>query len=537
MNPATNNILDNARIGLSKGVHTCADAVRGTIGGAGKNVIIRKDLYPYYISTKDAFSIIQATHCEDPLEKQAVDMMRDATDSMNKIAKDGRTAMCILTDAILQETEKQQADPMQVEKEINELLPFIEKSIDEQTRQVDVKDIEAVARTASNSDRIAKIIGEVYQTQGKDCIINHIESSGTLKDYVLYHDGVRFQGTGFLTDSFVHDEEAKKDKRSEKRAVYENPMILVTKRKITKESDIDPYLLMFKRLTQGVNDKLFKELFPKGDPNTLIIFTDDMGETVATELVKLHKSGTMNICIVKAPVLWKEYVFEDFAKCVGATIVEDATGVDFKNLALSHLGTCDKIVIDKEETIINGTADLTEHLQNLKEKGDDDSMRRVWWLTTKTATIRLGATNEGELSNLRLACTDAVFSCQAALQSGVCAGAGVCLFNVAQHTLTPLLQAVLRAPLLQILKNGGIDLSKRTEFEIGDELGYDTKNNKPVNVFEAGIVDSALVVKNSIRNSIGIASIILKTDKLIDLPHKSFEDKQLELLSSKRSPF
>lgn len=510
-----NNIKDFARKGIINGINICKEAVCGTIGGAGRNVIIRQQDYPYYISTKDAFSIIQSIKCEDPLERQAVDMMRDATDSMNKIAKDGRTAMCLITDAILQETEKQGADPIQVEKEINELLPTIEAEIDKQTKQITVEEVENVARTASNSEHIGKLIGDIYKKQGRECIINHIENSGTTESYVIYHDGVRFKDTCLVSESFVHDEEAIKDKRAEKRAVYEKPLILVTKRKITKESEIDPILQVAKQKERD-----------------LVIFTDDMDSKIVTLLVDLHKSKKMNICLIRPPIVWKDYIFEDFAKCVGATIVEDATGITYKNLGLSHLGTCDKIVVD-EECILTGTQDLTEHITRLKQRGDDDSLRRVAWLNTKTATIRLGATNEGELSNLRLACQDAVYSSQAALQYGIVAGGGIALFVVAGGLQNDVLKKALISPFMQIINNANMKNGSFT----GD-FGYNTKTGKwGVNMFREGIVDSSLVVKNSVRNAIKIASIVLRTDKLIDIPKKSMEEMQLEILSKQRNPF
>lgn len=516
-----NNIHNFARAGLSNGMNICKDATCGTIGAAGKNVIIRQEFYPYYISTKDAFSIIQSIKCNDPLEKQAVDMLRDATDSMNKIAKDGRTAMCLINDAILQTSAHLGANPIAIEKAINDLIPEIDKLIDDQTRECTVDMVEAVARTASNSDRIAKILGSVYKTQGKDCIVNYIEASGTLEDYVIFHDGVRFQGTGFLSDSFVHDPQAKKDKRTEKRAVYENPTILVTKNKIQVDADIAP---------------LIDSLFAQGKKD-LIIFTNDMDSSVATNLVNTHKAGQMNICIIKAPTLWPELVFEDFAKCVGATIVEDATGIRLgADLPLAALGTCAKIVIDKDETIINGGADISDHIAELKKAGDDNSLRRVWWLSAKTATIRLGATNEGELSNLRLAAQDAVFSSQAALQSGIVPGGGVALLNVSGMIKDPVLKKAFEAPARQIRKNAGLE---EINYLYGpkDVMGLNALTLKDVDMFKAGIVDSALVVKNSVRNAIKIASIVLKTDKLIDIPEKTMQELQLEILGKQRGPF
>lgn len=495
------NIHAEAQKGIASGIAICRKAVEGTIGGAGTNAIIKQDFYPYYIQTKDAFSIIQSIHCEHPLERLAIDMMKDATDSMNKRSKDGRTTMCILTDEILKVAYQERKTGQEAEKELNSLLPLIDKAIDGQTRPITVDDVEAVATTAADSERLGKLIASIYKKAGKDCMINHIEASGTWQDEVLFTEGVRFVDTGFLSPYMVHDEEAKKEGRTEKRAVYYNPAVLVTKRKIMTEMDIAP--LIDSLLKQGKKD--------------LVIFTDDMDSNVATALVNTHKAGIMNICIIKAPVLWKQYVFEDFAKVTGSTIVEDATGVTFKNLAFDHLGTCGKIVIDKEETIVTGIADITEHIEDLKKQDNEDSKLRLWWLTTKTATIRLGATNEGELSLLRLKAEDAIHSSKLALEGGVVAGGGVALKNVAKQLQSPF-SSVLEAPFKQIAQNTGMD-EQTFEKQIPEN-----------------ILDAAIVTKNAIRNAIGIASRVLTTDVFLDLPKKTKEEMELEILQAKRNP-
>ncbi len=523
------NIYEFARKGITNGINICRRAVEGTIGGKGTNAIIRQEFYPFYIQTKDAFSIIQAIRCEDPLEKQAVDMMKDATDSMNKRSKDGRTTMCILTDEILQESEKSGKSGLVIERELAELLSEIEKVIDTQTRPITVDEVEAVATTAADSPRLGKLIAGIYQKAGKDCIINHIEASGTFEDDVQYTEGVHFTDTGFLSPYMVRDEEARKEGRTEKKAIYEKPAILITKRKIQSDDDIAPLveaLMKYKR--------------------DLVIFTNDMDSGVATNLVNTHKAHNdpnspmfnklINICIVKAPTLWPQYVFEDFAKCTGATIVEDASGITFKNLALDHLGSCGKITVDREEVIIEGTADIREHVAELKALGDEDSLRRVWWLTTKTATIRLGANNEGELSFLRLKTEDAIHSSQLALNHGIVAGGGVALLNVAGVISNPIIKKALEGPARQIRKNAGLP---EVNYLYGgkDIRGLDAKTGEDVDMFKAGIVDSAIVVKNAVRNAIAIASRVLTTNVLIDIPRRSPEELQLEILSKRRTPF
>ena len=492
------NILTGANYGVANGINICRHAVDITLGGKGKKVTIKQEFYPYYLRTKDAFSIIQAIKCEDPLEALAVDMMKDATDSMNKRSKDGRTTMTILADEILQGVQSCQDKTIDWEKELTDLIPFVEQEIDKQTKQITVDEVESVARTASDSERLGKLIGDVYKKQGAECIINHIESSGTFDDEVEYTNGVHFTNTGFVAPAFVHDEQAVKEGRREVKAIYENPTILVTKNKIN-EIDIDP--LLSKLVQQGKKD--------------LIIFAHDMDNEMVRKLIATHQAKILNICVVKAPIVYHDLVFEAFAKSVGATIIEDATGKTFKNMTFDDLGTCSRIEIEKEEIVLNPSVDLSDYKAELKEKGDDDSLRKLFWLNTKTAKIKLGAINEGELSLLRLKATDAVHSSQLALQYGVVKGAGQCLASIElpNTNFGSIMKQVLEAPRKQIIKN------MNTE------------------IVEENIVDASAVVKNAFKNAVGVALGAIDTPIYLDLPKRTAEDLQLEILGRQRMNF
>jgi chaperonin GroEL len=291
----------------------------------------------------------------------------------------------------------------------------------------------------------------------------------------------------------------------------------------------------------------FLKKFIAAGRKDLIIFTSDMDNEVIRRLINTHQSKAMNICVVKAPIIFKDMVFEDFAKATGATIVEDATGVSFNNLNLQHLGTCDRIEIEKEEIVLNPSVDLTEHIADLKAKGDEDSLRRVFWLTTKTAKIKLGAVNEGELSLLRLSALDAIHSSQLALQGGIVAGGGVALLNAGRLD-NKLMREVLQAPMKQIIINSNVEVPKDLFLQYGSSLegspeykkiqfGFNAKTRKDENMFEAGIVDSAIVQKNAIKNAIHIALRAITTNTFIDLPKRSTEDLQLEILGRQMRNF
>lgn len=505
------NIHKNALVGIANGINICADAVRGTMGARGMNVFIEQEFYPFHIITNDGATIIDNIVLADPLEKRGHALIKEATDRSNKNAGDGSTTTVVLLDAILQEAMKTGLSGLEIKRSIDECLPIIEKSIDEQKKIIEPTDVGAVATISGESKELGKTLTEIYSFIGRDGII-HLEPSGTFNTSFSFIEGVRFSDTGYLSPFMVHDESAQKDGKKETKAVYENPTILVTKRKIQTLNDINPIL---ERLgEEGKKD--------------LVIFTDDMDSGVAAVMVEAHKNHIFNILIIKAPVLWKNFVFEDFAKITGATIVEDTSGITFKNLEMKHLGTCGKIIVDKDETVVIGISDISDHIDALtedaKENGNSyESERRLGWLRTKTAILKLGANSESELSYLRLKAEDAINASRLALQDGIVAGGGVALLNASarmpQTIGGRIMKIALEAPARQIRDNAGL---KQVNYLYSgtDRRGIDANTGEDVDMWETGIVDAAKVTKNAVRNAIGVASTVLTGSIALSIPPK-----------------
>lgn len=518
LNNYKTNVLANALQGMANGIDIATKVVAPTMGAKGTNVVIEREMYPYSEVTNDGATIIDSLQFEDPCERRGLQFLKEAVARSNSNAGDGSTTTCVLVNAIIQEGIKSGTKGLEIKESLDSLLPIIIEKIDEQKHPITVNEVEQVGTIAGESESIGKLLGEIYKEIGADGII-HPEGSGTYQTSYSTIKGVRFINTGYLSPYLVHDDEAVKQGRKEVKAVYENPTILVTKRKIDKISDIDPLI----RVLQSQDKK------------NLVIFTDDMDSSVASLLIKAHKEKVFNILIIKAPVLWKKFVFEDFAKCVGATIIEDSSGItSFKNLPLAVLGTCEKLTTDENETVLIGIKDIGDHIAELKTKDDTDSKVRLTYLTQKTALLKIGSQSETELTYLRLKWEDAIHSSRLALKDGIVAGGGVCLLNVADQLPEGIMREALKAPILQIKKNAGNE--NRFEGE-GDFQGFDAKTGKMVNMFDAGIVDSATIVKQAVKNAIGIASTVLTTNHLVALPKRSAEDLQLEILGKQRAPF
>ena len=488
--------------GMLIGINKVVDAIKLSYGPKGINAVIQSDLFPGHLVANDCETIIQAMHLEDPIEMMGLSLLKELSNKSHRDSGDGRKTCILIASEILNSGFKSDLSGMELKRELDNLIPIIENEIDKQKQTITEEEVYKVATIAGESKEIGELLGGIYKQIGKDGIII-LEGSGTFNTSYSTIDGIRFTDSGYLSPYMVHDESARKDGRKETKAIYENPTILVTKKKISHLNDINPLITTLNK--QGKKD--------------LVIFTDDMDSGVASIMVKAHQDKIMNILIIKAPVLWKNFIFEDFAKVTGATIVEDATGINFKNLEPKHLGTCEKITVDKEETVVISNRDISEHIAELKADASNDSKLRLSWLQTKTAILKLGANSESELSYRRLKCEDAINASRLALKDGVVEGGGRSLFLVADlltHTVGgEILNRALKAPHDQNLKNMGLEC-----WNWGDD-----------------VVDAAAVTKNAVRNAIALASTVLTCGVVISFPQKNQATLIGEALSANKYKF
>ncbi len=471
---------------IISGIDKIADAVKLTIGAAGTNAILEEDFSPGYVITNDGYSILEKAQFEDPLEELGRKILFDSVSRANKQSGDGSTTTTILTQAILQEGMKTGVSGMEIKRSLDEMLPVIEKAIDDQKKLITPEEVHSVATISAENEEIGGLIGEIYQKIGKDGIIE-LDNSKTFNTYFELKEGVRFACGAVSPYMYTHGNSAE----------YTKPFILVVRTRISSVNDVIPVI----------------EKISASGKKEIVIFCDEIADGVVSTLIMNHMKAIFSVLIVKAPTLWKDFIFEDFAKATGANIVSEKTGLLLKNVTIQDLGSCDKIVVNKDETTLLGIKDVSEHVAQLKENGDDDSIRRVCWLTTKAAVLKLGANSESELSYKRLKVEDAINASRLALEDGVVAGGGVALVNVSSQMPDTLggniLRKALLHPIAQICTNADCTV-EFTEEELKEGVtGLNAKTREKVNMWDAQILDPAKVIKNAVRNAISVAGTAL----------------------------
>ena len=497
---------------LLHGIEKVSAVIRQSYGKNGANVSLEEELWPGHRVVNDALSIITKIHLGDPVERRGLNFIRELMEKQSSSSGEGRKTTLIIAETLLKEGFKEKVKGMKLKEELDALLPRVLESIDKQSQPIEIKDIQKVAETSSRSKEIGEWIQKIYNEVGKDGII-YCEGSGTFDTSYEVNDGVVLNGATWWHPSMAHDEEAVKAGHKEERAIYYKPSILFTKSKIRKVQEISEFM---NAMSQAKKD--------------LIIFTDDIDLNVLNVLAAAHR-GTqalpkvMNILVIKAPGLWKDQIFTDFAKCTGADILEEGSGISFENLTKAvnngtfKLGTCDKLITDGEGTVISGIQDISDYKKTLEEKGDNESKRRLWRLNARTALLKLGAGSESELSYKLLKTNDALSACRASLLEGVVEGGSKSLLKAGQDLAVAegvggIFGTSLMAPYKQLVENNG-----------GED--FDTTN----------VYDATYIIKNCVKNALSLAGIVLTTKADIRLREKTLEDAQLEVLNQQRFNF
>jgi chaperonin GroEL len=289
----------------------------------------------------------------------------------------------------------------------------------------------------------------------------------------------------------------------------------------------------------------------------LVVAEDVEGEALAA-LVINRLQGVLKVCAVKAPGFGdrRKAMLQDMAILTGGKVISEDLGIKLEKVELSQLGQAKKIVVDKETTtIIEGTGSKKDVQKRCEQIGsqiekttsnyDKEKLQeRLAKLTGGVAVVRAGAATETEMKEKKDLLEDALHATRAAAEEGVVAGGGIAFLRAIaevekvkarakgeQKAGFEIVAEALRRPTMQIAENSGqagdviaARLLERLDKEMN--LGYDANTGEFVDMFKAGIIDPAKVVRTAIETAASVAGLMLTTSVLItDLKEKD-EDKE-----------
>ncbi len=517
---------EKARELLLLGIKKLADSLAFTLGPKGRNVALEKGWGAPTI-TNDGRSIVKDISLQDQYENMGVSMGKEVVEKMKEKCGDGTTTVVLLLRALVESGVKfitAGASPITVKRGIDKAVDAVVKEIERTAIPIKNRNETCNIATvsASGNTEIGKWISDAMEKVGKGGVITIEEAKGT-ETTIEIVEGMQFD-RGYISPYFCTNT----DKMT---AEMSHPKILILDSKVSTIHEILPILQNI--ATTG---------------SELLIIADDIeGDTLSTLVINRIR-GSLKVVAVKSPGFGdrKKAMLQDIAILTGATVISEETGNTLKDIQPEALGSADKVIITKENTLIinghgnpknieNRSKQIEKEIELSANQYDKEKLEeRKAKLSGGVAVIRVGAATEPELKQKKQVFEDSLSSTKAALEEGIVAGGGVALLKASQVIDKLNLQEdeaiggkivkqACEAPLKQIATNTGFDgpVTLKEVQQAPADFGFNALSEKVENLVEAGVIDPAKVIKNALTYAASVAGIILITEALIgDAPEK-----------------
>ncbi len=520
-----------AKQAIANGVNKAANAIKVTLGPTGKAVILHKTFGSPTI-TDDGVTVAKDIELEDKFENIGASLIQEVANKTNEEAGDGTTTATVLAQKMIETAFEAAAlastQANEIKKGMDSAVKFVVENLRKVKKEVKTKEeVQQVATIASLDSEVGKLIAEAMEEVGHDGVITVEEgqTTGLEKEVVK---GMRFD-KGYVNPYMVTNAE-----RME--AVWENPYILITDKKVASVQEVLPVL----------------EKVAQSGKKELVIIADEVeGEALATFVVNKLR-GTFSVLAVKAPGFGdrRKEMLQDIAVLTGGQVITEEMGLKLDATSLNQLGKARKVIATKEHTtIVDGQGDkkniedrvnqIKNEFKNSTSDYDKEKLQeRLARLAGGVGVIKVGAFTETEMKAKKFKIEDALNATKAAVEEGIVAGGGSALVKIAptldaemakisgaQRTGYKIVKKALEAPLRQIAENSGVEPTGIISYiqKASGQAGYDfTKyeesnweQGKVEDMMKAGIVDPLKVTRLALEHAVSIASTLVTTEAIV----------------------
>jgi chaperonin GroEL len=523
----------DAKKAIKAGVDKAANAIKVTLGPTGRTVILDRG-YGAPTITDDGVTVAKGIDLEDKFENVGASLIQEVANRTNEAAGDGTTTATVLAQKMIEVAFDTQKDDFSnandIKRGMDKAVRFVVSELNKVKKEIKTQEeIQQVATISSLDPEVGKLIAEAMEEVGHDGVIT-VEEGQTIGIEKETVKGMRFD-KGFVSAYMVTNAE-----RME--AVWENPAILITDKKVSSVHDVLP---------------LLEKLSAMGKKDLVIIAEDIEGEALTTFVLNKLR-GSFNVLGIKAPGFGdrRKEMLQDIAILTGGTVISSDLGMKLEDTAPEALGSARKVIATKEHsTIVDGQgnkAKIDERIVQIKKEhslatSDFDKEKlqeRLARLAGGVGVIKVGAFTETEMKAKKFKIEDALNATRAAVEEGIVIGGGAALVKIApkleifikdgssfsanEKVGAMMVRIALEAPLRQIAINTGVDADKVAKYvlESDDQQGYDFSAYQESNweagkknLMEAGIVDPVKVTRLALENATSIASTLVTAEAII----------------------
>jgi chaperonin GroEL len=513
-----------ARTKLKVGMDALSEMVKVTLGPKGNNVIIEK-ISGFPLITKDGVTVAREIYLSDPIENMGAQVLKEVAMKTNETAGDGTTTATVLAHAFITEGIKNLtagSNPMDLKRGIDIAVKHVTDRLKELSRPVTGKeDIISVASISANNDNQI----------GND-IANSIEKAG--------NEGIVIVEDSKDSDTIIEVSEGMQIDRG-----YQHPYFI--NKTVTMEVELKgTYILFYNGKLHQMHDLArIAEAVIQKEAASFLVIADEFSQEVLQLLVMNKMKMGRQFCAVISPGFGDRKVdlLNDMAALTGGTVFGGDLSLPLARADISQLGYADKVLVDKNKTVIVGGKGKSEKVKERVDQirmlldntiVDFDKQRlqeRLGKLTGGIVVLRVGAITETELKEKKMRIEDALHATRAALDEGIVPGGGVALVRAKeiinkidtsnlredQKTGINIVKKALDIPFLSICSNAGLtgEVILQEVIQENLEYGYDSLNDKYGNMFEMGVIDPTKVVRLALENAASIAGLFLTTKGVI----------------------
>ena len=340
-----------------------------------------------------------------------------------------------------------------------------------------------------------------------------------METYLEFVEGLQFNN-GFTSQYFINNEKLTCE--------FKNPYILITAEEINNINVIG---------------KILQEVANEGRP--LLIIANDFGGQTLPTLIFNVVNNKLQVCAVKSPEFGeiRKEILADIATLTGGSFISKSLGTDLLHMTKDDLGTAEKIVVDKENTlIVGGNGDksvIEDRISTLKkqikveptEAKKEKMKKRLASLTGGICVLRVYASNDVEMKELKDRIEDTICSVKASLKEGIVLGGGVTLLKVAEELEPPkeltdnqkcgfnIVKKALESPIRQLAENSGVSaeviVDKVLKDSDGEKSGFNFATMDWDNNLFDKVVDPTLVEVSALENASSFVSLYFNTEVVI----------------------
>ena len=510
---------DNVRQKFLSGVEKIANAVTSTLGPKGQNVLISRPYGPPNV-VHDGVTVAESINLEDEDENQASTLLKDAAQQTNAETGDGTTSNILLASEMFKNGVRQistGANGMELRKGMKEALKDALAIIDKKARKIKKSEWEEVASISAQDKEIGAKIAEAFKLTGKDGSIQVESGSSDVKIEIEYQKGLSLE-SGFASEYLVTD-------ITTQSAIYKDARVLITDKPLMSDADLHAIANIVKT-----------------EKRPILLMAESYNPRVLNALVTNRIKNGLQIVAVTAPKAGDERksLLEDVATATGAKLISGTIGMRFSDATVSDLGSAEKVVVDKNSTMITFSdtqvknevkeriKSIKHEIKNSKNEFEKEMLtNRIAKLSGGIAVIFTGGKTQAENRELRERVYDAVGATRSAIESGVVVGGGTILYQIhkelkSKHGLGEFAAGynividALKKPLEKLAINSNKDpgrimeqLDIMSDMENNENLGFNAIKGEISDLLKDKVLDPVKVVKVSLENAVSAAGSLI----------------------------